>query len=184
MQCFLLQSGSVGQKDAVPVILLVLAVEFLEFLCNLHLPRVLVKPEMVHRDICDRTIGITVIPVVAAEDLLMRAVRGSVIIRILCRQSGIRMTGFMQVGPACFGSAFPELTILLIGIFRKKLVKMRQMIRWITEIQSRDKFDQFVGRFPHRIARMSRFSLMHTLMQNRFCLPAVIKNALSVSPSS
>ena len=139
---------------------------------------------MVHRDICDCTIGITVIPVVAAEDLLMLAVRGSVIIRILCRQSGIRMTGFMQIGTACFCSTFPELPILLICVFRKEFVEMRQMVRRIAEIQSRYKFDQFVGRLPHRITRMSRFSFMHTLMQDRFCLPAVIKNALSVSPSS
>lgn len=46
-----------------------------------------------------------------------------------------------------------------------------------------DKFDQMIGRLPHRFSRMSRLPFVDTFPQDCFCLFAVSKNTFSVPPA-
>ena len=71
--------------------------EFLHFVIIFNVPLICCKPLVIKTNVCNNTVGIAVIPVVAStEDILLFLVWCSIIVSILSSQSGVFMTRFFK----------------------------------------------------------------------------------------
>ena len=128
MKCLLIKRCTIYKKYPIPIVLLILTIKLLKVFCRFNLPRICIKPQMIHRYIGDRAVCITVIPVMSSKYFLMPRMRLSVIICIFCAKSCLFMACTVQIcsaGSCCF---FPEVPVLLISPLGKKFIKMRQMV--------------------------------------------------------
>ena len=118
-----------------------------------------------------------------SEDFLMSCMRCPVIVCIFCRKSCLLVACLMQIFSAGCRCLSPEFPVSFLRIFCEQFIKMWQMIRGIRKIHVCDKFDQMIGRIPHRFSRMSRLPFVDTFPQDCFCLFAVSKYSFPVPPT-
>ena len=80
------------------------------------------------------------------------------------------MAGLYKILSTLLGCSLPELLIFFISPLCEKLIKMRQMIRRISERVSGNKKHKMIVPVPHRSTGSAVLALVNTGPENLFCL--------------